>query len=102
MVDLLKDLKKHYDVVLVDAPPLLPVADSIVLSKKVDGVFLVYKVGKVPRNSLRLSKERLEAVSANVMGVVLNDIKPETSGFPHASIYYQYKEHKKKKQAARA
>lgn len=99
---LLEDLKKYYDVILVDAPPILPVADSIVLSKKVDGVFLVYKVGKVPRNSLRLSKERLEAVSANVMGVVLNDIKPETSGFPHAYIYYQYKEHSKKKQAAHA
>lgn len=99
---LLKDLKKYYDVILVDAPPLLPVADSIVLSKKVDGVFLVYKVGKVPRNSLRLSKERLEAVSANILGVILNDIKPETSGFPHAYIYYQYKEHTKKKRAEHA
>ncbi len=94
MSNLLGELKNHYDIILVDAPPLLPVADSIVLSKKVDGVFLVYKVGKVPRNSLRLAKERLEAVSSNVMGVVLNDIKPETSGFPHASIYYQYHEKK--------
>ncbi len=94
MTHLLDELKSQYDIVLVDAPPLLPVADSIVLSKKVDGVFLVYKVGKVPRNSLRLAKERLEAVSSNVMGVVLNDIKPETSGFPHASIYYQYHEKK--------
>lgn len=96
MDNFFNELKKHYDVILVDAPPLLPVADSIVLAKKVDGVFLVYKVGKVPRSSLRLSKERLEAVSANILGVILNDIKPETSGFPHAYIYYQYKEHGKK------
>ncbi len=99
MDTLLGELRNYYDVVLVDAPPILPVADSIVLSKKVDGVFLVYKVGKVPRNSLRLSKERLETVSANVMGVILNDIKPETSGFAHGTIYYQYKEKSKKKQA---
>lgn len=98
MDNFFNELKKHYDVILVDAPPLLPVADSIVLSKKVDGVFLVYKVGKVPRSSLRLSKERLEAVSANILGVILNDIKPETSGFPHAYIYYQYKEHGKKEE----
>ncbi len=88
----LSEAKEYYDIVLVDAPPILPVADSIVLSKKVDAVFLIYKVGKVPRNSLRLAKERLEAVSSSVLGVILNDIKPETTGIPHAGIYYQYHE----------
>jgi succinoglycan biosynthesis transport protein ExoP len=86
---LLADLKENFDIVLVDAPPLLPVADSMVLSTKVDGVVLVYMVGKAPRNSLRLAKERLETVQANIMGLVLNDIRPETTGLTYGS-YYMY------------
>ncbi|MBD3391575.1 MAG: polysaccharide biosynthesis tyrosine autokinase, partial [Chitinivibrionales bacterium] len=43
MNQLLKEVREHFDIVLVDAPPLLPVADSMVLSTKVDGVVLIYK-----------------------------------------------------------
>ena len=89
MEELLRDVRDYFDIVLVDAPPILPVADAIVLSSRVDGVMLVYMVGKAPRNSLRLAKERLEAVNANIFGLVLNDIRPETAGLTYSS-YYMY------------
>jgi capsular exopolysaccharide synthesis family protein len=104
MDELLHELGDNFDVVLVDAPPLLPVADSIVLSTKVDGVVLVYMVGKAPRNSLRLAKERLEAVQANILGLVLNDIRPETTGLTYGSYYmyaYTPKDEDKKEKRAR-
>jgi capsular exopolysaccharide family len=87
---LLKELREYFDIILVDGPPLLPVADSIILSTKVDGLILVYKVGKTPRNSLRLAKERLETVHANVLGIALNDIRPEVTGQSYSSYIYRY------------
>lgn len=103
MDELITDVRDQFDFVLVDAPPLLPVADSMVLSTKVDGVVLVYRAGSVPRSSIKLAKERLETVQANILGVVLNDIRPETSGAHYTSVYSKYygkddPRHAKKKQ----
>ncbi|MBN2038036.1 MAG: polysaccharide biosynthesis tyrosine autokinase [Chitinispirillaceae bacterium] len=98
----LHELQQEFDMILVDAPPLLPVADSMVLSTKVDGVIMVYMVGKAPRNSLRLAKERLEAVQARILGLVLNDIRPETTGLTYQSYYmYAYSPSKEKKKKKR-
>jgi succinoglycan biosynthesis transport protein ExoP len=90
MDDLLREVREYFDIILVDGPPILPVADSIVLSTKVDGVIMVYKVGKTPRNSLRLGKERLETVHANILGIALNDIRPEITGASYSSYIYRY------------
>jgi capsular exopolysaccharide synthesis family protein len=90
MDTLLKEVREYFDIILLDGPPILPVADSIVLSTKVDGVILVYKVGKTPRNTLRLGKERLEAVHANILGIALNDIRPEVTGQSYSSYIYRY------------
>ncbi|MBN1981406.1 MAG: AAA family ATPase [Chitinivibrionales bacterium] len=98
MNQLLEDVKENFDFILVDGPPILPVADSIILSQKVDGVILVYMVGKTPRNSLRLAKDRLAAVQANILGLILNDVRPETNGTEYASYamraYTTGKEHR--------
>ncbi|MDD5675915.1 MAG: CpsD/CapB family tyrosine-protein kinase, partial [Chitinivibrionales bacterium] len=90
MDELIGELRENFDIVLVDGPPLLPVADSMVLSTKVDGVILIYKAGQVPRSSIRLAKERLGTVQANLLGLVLNDIRPETSGASYVSAYSRY------------
>jgi capsular exopolysaccharide synthesis family protein len=83
MTQLLKTLREEFDLIFIDAPPVLPVADAIVLSKQVDGVILVYKVGSVPKKMFQLCKERLEAVQANMLGVVLNGLKPESADAPY-------------------
>jgi tyrosine-protein kinase Etk/Wzc len=102
MDNFLKSVREAYDVVLVDAPPLLPVADSMVLSTKVDGVILVYKVGSAPRSSLYLARERLATVQANVLGLVLNDIRPETSGISYSRMYARYYGREQKKKSRRS
>jgi capsular exopolysaccharide synthesis family protein len=86
----LAEVRQEYDLVLIDAPPLLPVADSSLIASKVDAVILVYQVGKVPRTSLVRAKERMENVKANVIGIVLNDIRPEVSGSSYVSQYYMH------------
>lgn len=88
--DVLQELKDSYDVVLVDGPPLLPVADSVILGAYMDGVVLVYQVGKVGRGVLKRAKVQLDNVGAKVWGIVLNDLTPDLSEFKDESQYYRH------------
>ncbi len=90
MDKLLAETSKEYDIVLVDSPPLLPVADASLISTKTDAALLIYRVGKTPRNSLKRGKERLENVNAKLLGLALNDIRPEISGASYVSQYYMH------------
>ncbi|MDY6054824.1 polysaccharide biosynthesis tyrosine autokinase [Micrococcus sp.] len=58
--------------VLVDAPPLLPVTDSTLLAKAVDGTVIVVRHGRTRKEHLQVSRAMLENVSARVLGIVLN------------------------------
>jgi Mrp family chromosome partitioning ATPase/uncharacterized protein involved in exopolysaccharide biosynthesis len=69
----------HYDLIIFDAPPALPVTDAIILGSKIDGVIIVYQVGKIARSALKRAKLLLENAQAKVLGVVLNAIKAEIS-----------------------
>jgi len=73
----LQEARKAYDFIFVDAPPILPVADAAELAPQVDGVFLVYTVGKIGRGVLKRAKTTLENVDARILGVILNHVKPD-------------------------
>ncbi|MFD1946447.1 polysaccharide biosynthesis tyrosine autokinase [Nocardioides aestuarii] len=72
MEKLLTDLRHDYDVVIIDAPPLLPVTDAALLATQADGCVVVVRHGKTTRDQLTHSIERLEAVDAKPVGVVIN------------------------------
>jgi tyrosine-protein kinase Etk/Wzc len=87
---LIREVTEEFDVVLLDSPPVLPVTDGAVLASQVDGVLLVYQLGRAGRGTLRRAKSHLQAVQADLRGVILNDIKAEVSEFSSAEYYYQY------------
>jgi Mrp family chromosome partitioning ATPase/uncharacterized protein involved in exopolysaccharide biosynthesis len=87
---LISEIAEHYDFVILDAPPVMPVADPIILGSKVDGVFIVYKVGVISRYALKRAKLLLENVGAKVLGTILNDFKPEANPDFYHGTYYQY------------
>lgn len=89
MQELLSRLRSQYDVVLVDSPPLLPVADSLMLAPSTDGVVLVYEVGRISRAALLRAKTQLESVGAKLLGVVLNHVRPEVQTQPRDYYYYR-------------
>ncbi|MBI4124637.1 MAG: CpsD/CapB family tyrosine-protein kinase, partial [Deltaproteobacteria bacterium] len=92
MDELLQELRAHFDFVIIDAPPVLPVSDPSILAPKVDGVIMVYQVGKTARGALRRAKIQLTSAGAKILGVVLNNIKAaEMKMSP--SYYYYYKEY---------
>ncbi|MCC6176557.1 MAG: CpsD/CapB family tyrosine-protein kinase [Chloroflexi bacterium] len=70
-------IAKEADHVLFDAPPVASVSDAAVLATRVDGVLLVVDAGRTRRDAARRAKEQLERVGARVLGVVLNNVRPE-------------------------
>jgi non-specific protein-tyrosine kinase len=72
MADLLHSLENRYDIVLLDAPPLLPVTDAAVLAVETSGAVLVVHHGKTRREQLENSAQALAAVGAKVLGTVIN------------------------------
>jgi Mrp family chromosome partitioning ATPase len=68
-------LRAQYDYVVLDAAPLLPVADAVILSRAVDGALVVANVTKVRRHQLAQSLASLAQVSARTLGVVLNQVQ---------------------------
>lgn len=75
MNNLLKVLSEAYDVIIIDTPPLLTVADAQILSKAMDGVLLVTNTEDNDRDELMKAKDTLVKSGANILGVVLNNKK---------------------------
>jgi capsular exopolysaccharide synthesis family protein len=86
--DLIKQLRDEYDMVIIDAPPLLPVADASVLAALADGTMLVIKHGKTTRDQLGEAIARLNQVGGRLFGVVVNMIPRRATN----SYYYYYYE----------
>lgn len=88
--EFLAEANKVYDFVFVDSPPILPVADAAEIAPLMDAVFLVYTVGKIGRGVLKRAKSNLDNVDARVLGVVLNNVKPEAGPeyFKYHSQHY--------------
>lgn len=72
MAELLKQVRVEYDVVVVDAPPLLPVTDAALLAVQADGAIVVVRHGKTTRDQVTQALQRISQVGARSVGVVLN------------------------------
>lgn len=88
MKNLLAELRGSFDVILIDAPPVGVVTDAAILSTISDGTILVVGSGSVEIEAAQRSKELLEKVNANILGVVLNKITKENYGNYYFSYYY--------------
>ena len=71
MQQLLQELSRDHLVVL-DAPPLLPVTDAALLAAIADGAMVVFAIGQTYKEQARLAKRRLEQTGGRMLGVVLN------------------------------
>lgn len=88
-------LPQHYDLVLIDSPPVLPVTDAVVLAQQADATLLVVAAGQTRRADLRRAAERLDQVSVAMLGTVLNEVTKETGygygyGYGYSQAYEPY------------
>lgn len=99
--EFIKEARSEYDMVLVDAPPVLAATDAAILGSRVDGVVLVYQVGKISRGALKRAKAQLDNVKAKVIGVVLNglraEISPDFADYDYYKYYYAYGEEEERR-----
>lgn len=97
----IEEAKNEYDIIIFDTSPILSTADAAILGTKVDGVLLVYRIGTVSRGLLKRSSTQLKQVKCNIIGVVLNGMKPEISpdfqNFKYYRYYYSYGEEEKER-----
>lgn len=89
MRNLVRQLSDAFDVVIIDAPPLLPVADSTILLTEVDGALLLVRHGETHREHLRQAVNRIEAVNGRMLGTILN-CAPQTAAYGYYGYGYGY------------
>lgn len=85
--DLVLELQDLYDMVIIDAPPLLPVADASVLATIADGAIVVTRHGHTSREQLEAAVSRLDRVGARLFGVVLNMVRRRAGADPYHYYY---------------
>ena len=74
MDEVLSELRSDWDVILCDSPPVLPVADALVLASKLDGVLLVADLNHTARDVIAEALERLSKLDAPMLGLVCNKV----------------------------
>lgn len=85
LAEFLARVRKEFDYVLIDAPPIGLVSDPAILSTQGDGVLLVLDAQKTRKRAVRQGVRSLQAVGANVLGTVMNNTKISGNG-----NYYRY------------
>jgi Mrp family chromosome partitioning ATPase len=88
MRTILRDLQERTDVVVLDSPPLLAVADASILGSIVGGAILVLQAGKTRNESARRAKDTLDNSGVKLLGVVVNRISRRHGAYGYYSHYY--------------
>jgi capsular exopolysaccharide synthesis family protein len=94
---LLQDLRTSdsFDHVIIDTPPILAVADPLIVSEQVDGVLLVVQGGETPRQSVVAGIEKLRSAKTHLLGAVINNLPlAEQDSYSYRAGYrYSYYTH---------
>jgi capsular exopolysaccharide synthesis family protein len=92
---LLDDLKKAYDIILLDTAPILPVADTRILARKADFVALLVKWRQTPRRAVQAALEIIESSDVKVSGAALVQVNiKQQSKYGYGDSGYYYKDYK--------
>ena len=89
---MIDDLRKDYDRILIDSPPLLGMADSVMISRCVDGAVFVIRAGQTTRRDVLSALEVISATQVPIYGFVLNgvDLSKIENYYYYSSYYPKY------------
>ena len=91
MGSLISQLKKQYDIVFLDSPPILGVSDASMLVSEVDNTIMVVQHRRFPRGMLQRVKQTVTHVGGNLIGVVLNNVDTrQDDSYSYYSNYNDY------------
>ena len=89
MAALMAYFEEKFSYVIYDVPPVLPVTDAQVLASRVDGIILVAHEEVTQKNDMKEAKKLLEIAKGNILGGVLNQVRPVEDGSYYGDYYYQ-------------
>jgi capsular exopolysaccharide synthesis family protein len=87
MRDFIQYLRSEFDTIILDAPPLTPISDTLVLEGLSDGMLLVVRSGKTSFASIERAARNLD--EHKMLGIVLNDVPPLMFNTHHEPVYYE-------------
>jgi capsular exopolysaccharide synthesis family protein len=92
MKELIRDVKRRYDYVFFDSPPIMGVSDASILASEVDMVLQVIQYRRYPQPMTIRAKQMIEKVGGNLLGIVLNNINmtSDESYYYYSGYYYDY------------
>lgn len=93
MANLIDSLKKHFEYIFIDTPPLLLLSDAFVMGPKIDGMILVVWGGKTSRESLRQVEEKLGYYKIKCPGVIINGADLREYDYYYMKQYHHYYEY---------
>jgi capsular exopolysaccharide synthesis family protein len=78
--EFLEGMRQEFDYVLVDAPPVDRISDSLILATRADGVLLILDAQLTRKSSLRRTIRDLEAINVRIIGTVMNNVDASREG----------------------
>ncbi|MFH1144814.1 MAG: CpsD/CapB family tyrosine-protein kinase [Candidatus Eisenbacteria bacterium] len=89
--DIFTTLRESYDLILLDVPALMPVADASMLMPLADGVVLVAMAGKTTKAQLRRAREFCVGMEARILGLVVGNLRELMPEYTDDKYYYPYR-----------
>jgi capsular exopolysaccharide synthesis family protein len=89
--ELIQQVRKDYDTILIDTPPMLTMADARVIGRVADAVILVVRANHTTTDAIKTASQRLGEDGTRVLGTVLNDWNLKNS--THSGYYGKYKKY---------
>ncbi len=83
-------LKKQFDILIIDTPPILPASDAMILAPQTDGILFVIKPGYLKRELIKKAVDQIKKTQANLIGVVLNEVDVKRARYYSERYYATY------------
>ncbi len=88
---LMNEMKSRYDSIIIDSPVVISVPDAVILAARAEAVVMVHCPKTTDRDMVLFAREKLEEVSANILGLVMNRVDVKKSGYMYSNyMYYGY------------
>lgn len=85
---LLQELKKHFDYVLIDSPPIMSVADAGILGRDADGLLMIIQTGRTPKSVIAHANILFRQAGVKLLGYVLTNVEFQSADYRYYYHYY--------------
>ncbi len=98
--DFFSELRFYHDLIIVDAPPVIPVSDPLMLGSEIDGSLFVIKAGKTQKPVIKRAIQLLRDARVDILGLILNNVHHALPYYYDYDFYkYEYYDYREKKKS---